>query len=339
MRHQITRPLTRAARIGPALASALLVLALALPIQAADLTVTAQPVTEWKSVFGRIEARNTVPARSRIGGTLQTVDVTEGSVVTPGQQIATIHDAKLELQLQSVQAQIEALASQLDNARSELERGESLLERGVTTVQRLDGLRTQVSVLENQIEAQQAQKRVIEQQMSEGAVLAPIGGRVIAVPVTTGSVVLPGEAVATIGGGGFFLRLAVPERHVAQLREGMEIQIGDAEETRTGHLAKVYPQIENGRVVADVEVEGLSSDFVNARVLVRLPVASRHALVIPAEAVTTRMGLDFVTVRGADGAPVQRAIVAGQRHAGEAGELVEILSGLTEGDVLVTGHE
>lgn len=329
MRHQIIRTLTQAA----------VALALALPAQAAEHVVTEQTVTEWKSVFGRIEARNTVPARSRIGGTLRSVDVDEGASVTPGQQIATIFDAKLELQLQSVEAQIEALASQLDNARTELARGESLLERGVTTAQRLDGLRTEVSVLENRIEAQEAQKRVVEQQMSEGAVLAPIGGRVIDVPVTTGSVVMPGEVVATIGGGGFFLRLAVPERHAEQLREGMEIRIGGAETVSTGHLAKVYPKIENGRVVADVEVEGLSSDYVNARVLVRLPVATRQQLVVPASDVTARMGLDFVTVAGPDGTPLERAVVVGQRHVGPEGEMVEILSGLTRGDVLVTGHE
>ena len=33
---------------------------------------------------------------------------------------------------------------------------------------------------------------------------------------------------------------------------------------------------ENGRVVADVEVEGLDDAFVDARVLVRLPVVRRY---------------------------------------------------------------
>ena len=56
---------------------------------------------------------------------------------------------------------------------------------------------------------------------------------------------------------------------------------------------KIYPLIENGRVVADVEVAGLSSRFVDARVLVRLPVGQRQALLVPEALVHTAHGLDF----------------------------------------------
>ena len=43
--------------------------------------------------------------------------------------------------------------------------------------------------------------------------LAPIAGRVCAVPLTEGTVVLTGETVATIAEANFVLRLSVPERH------------------------------------------------------------------------------------------------------------------------------
>lgn len=321
------------------LATALAVLGPVLGSAAPEQQAEWREVTEWKAVFGRVEARDMIPARSRIGGTLVSVDVTEGSTVTEGQQIADIYDPKLNLQLDSVQGQVDALLSQLENAETELKRGEDLLERGVTTAQRLDALRTQVEVLQNQIEATRAQKRVIEEQAAEGAVLAPIAGKVIDVPVTRGSVVMPGEVIARIGGGGFFLRLAVPERHASYLREGLEIRIGADGQSQPGRLAKVYPQIENGRVIADVEVEGMSSEFVNARVLVSLPVGRRMALLVPAERVETRMGLDFVTVRGPGGDPVDRAVVLGETHPVDGTQMAEILSGLTAGDVLVDSHE
>jgi len=321
------------------LATALAVLGPGLGLAAPEMAAELREVTEWKAVFGRVEARDMIPARTRIGGTLISIKVTEGSTVTEGQQIADIFDPKLGLQLDSVQGQVDALQSQLENAKTELQRGEDLLQRGVTTAQRLDALRTQVEVLQNQIEATRAQKRVIEQQAAEGAVLAPIAGRVIDVPVTHGSVVMPGEVIAQIGGGGFFLRLAVPERHAGYLKEGIEIRIGSDGESTPGRLAKVYPQIENGRVIADVEVEGMSSEFVNARVLVSLPVGRRTALVVPADRVDTRMGLDFVTVRGPGGGPVDRAVVVGGPLSVDDTPMVEILSGLSEGDVLVDSHE
>nr|WP_233270614.1 efflux RND transporter periplasmic adaptor subunit [Chachezhania sediminis] len=305
----------------------------------AQETVQSVPLTVWKSVFGQIETRDLYPARARIGGTLDEVTVTEGSRVTAGQQIAHVTDEKLDLQLHAVDAQLRALDSQLENAETELARGENLLQRGVTTTQALDQLRTELRVLQGRRDATVADRDVLIQRQAEGAVIAPIAGTVLSVPVTTGSVVLQGEQIAQIGGGGFFLRLAIPERHAAALTEGGEIRLVEAEGERSGKLVKIYPQIESGRVIADVEVDGLPTDFVDARVPVRLPVGQTQALVIPAAAVETRMGLDFVTVQGADGAPVDRVVVLGQSHDIDGTAMVEVLTGLTAGMVLAGRHE
>ena len=324
----MTRPHATTLALAAALALA------ALPLVAEPVTVAPAAVTEWKAVYGRIEARDRIPARARIGGTLVELTVSEGATVAAGQPIARIVDAKLDFQLGAIDAQLQALASQLDNAEAELKRGEELLARGVTTAQRLDALRTQVEVLAGQIAAQEAQKRVVQQQADEGTVLAPIGGRVLSVPVAAGAVAMPGEVVAVIGGGGFFLRLAVPERHAADLSEGAAIAIETPEGAAEGQLAKLYPQIENGRVVADVEVEGLDADFVDARVLVRLPIGTRQAILLPEAAVSTRSGLDFVTVETPEG-PIERTVVTGAHADG----MVEIVTGLAAGDVVVTGDE
>ncbi|MGE4326886.1 MAG: efflux RND transporter periplasmic adaptor subunit [Pseudodonghicola sp.] len=321
------------------LGTALAVLGAASMATAAEQPVERRVITEWKAVFGRIETRDLIDARTRIGGTLVSIEVTEGSDVTEGQVIAMVHDPKLALQLQAAQGNIDALQSQLDNARTELKRGESLQDRGVITNQQLDSLRTNVSVLENQIAAAVGDKRVIEEQSAEGAVLAPIAGKVLNVPVTRGTVLLPGETVASIGGGGFFLRLAVPERHAPFLHEGMSIRIGSHGDGRPGRLAKVYPEIDNGRVIADVEVEGLSSEFVNARVLVSLPVGEHEALLVPAASLITRMGLDFVPVARADGTVVHRTVVPGSQVEIDGTRMVEILSGLTDQDRVVTDHD
>jgi RND family efflux transporter MFP subunit len=311
---------------------AIVALAASLPLAslAEDVVLAPVSVTEWKAVYGRIEARSRIPARARLGGTLVSLGVSEGDVVTAGQVLAQVVDAKIDYQLAAIDAQLQALAAQMDNARVELMRGEDLLARGVTTAQRLDALRTQVDVLTGQIAAVGADRQVVEQQALEGAVLAPIAGRVLSVPVAAGAVVLPGEAVATIGGGGIFLRMAVPERHA--------IEIETATGPSQGTLAHIYPLIENGRVIADVEVPDLPDTFIDARVLVRLPIATRSALMVPESAVMTRTGLDFVEVAGPEG-PVLRTVVLGQRQTVKGSLLIEVLSGLVAGDRVVTGHE
>src|SRR5690606_22475244 len=207
-------------------------------------------------------------------------------------------------------------------------------ERGVVTAQRLEQLRMDVDVTRSRIAAVEAQRAVVVQQGEEGAVLAPSSGLVLSVPVTRGAVVMAGEPAATIGGGGFYLRLAIPEGHARDLKEGAPIRIAAGGVQRQGRLAKLYPRIENGRVIADVEVEALDHAFVDARVAVEVPVGSRAALLVPRAAISTRAGLDFVRVVIGD-AEVERAVVLGEgvTHDGEA--LVEILTGLAAGETIV----
>lgn len=302
---------------------------------AGSLEAKLTPTTEWKAVYGRIESRDLVPARARIGGTIIEMLVTEGDLVSQGQKIAVVRDDKLVFQIAAIDAQLAALKAQYDRAQGELERGQALVDKGVVTAQRLDQLRTDVDVTRNQIAATEAQKSVVLQQQAEGDVLAPVAGRVLTTPVTRGGVLMAGEPVATVGGGGFFLRLAVPERHAANLKQGASIRVTTIDGEMNGRLAKIYPQIENGRVIADVEVSGLDTAFVDARVLVELPVGERMALLVPADAVQSRFGIDFVQVVEGD-ASVDRAVVVGDPVERNGSRMVEVLTGLAAGEHVVT---
>lgn len=306
------------------------------PSFAGTLTLKPTEMTEWKAVYGQVEAKDMVPARARIGGTVVELDVTEGDTVKAGQKIAVVRDEKIDFQIASYDAQLRAVETQLANAQSELARGTTLIAKGIMTQQQVDQLKTNVDVLTSQISSLQAQRSVSEEQQKEGDVLAPANGKVLQVPVTKGAVIMGGEQVALIGGGGFYLRLAIPERHADSLKQGAAIQITSNGAEETGKLVKIYPEITNGRVAADVEVAKLNTEFVNARVLVRIPVATRMALLVPQDAVVTRSGIDFVRVEEA-GATVERAVILGDHSTGPDGASeVEVLTGLEAGDVVVT---
>jgi RND family efflux transporter MFP subunit len=317
---------------------ALALLTVALPgfAGAEALKVEALKVPEWKAVYGRIEARDTVAARARIGGTITALKVSEGDRVTAGDVIATVQDDKLEFQVKAVDAQLAGLKASLDNARSELARGEELIKRGVTSAQRLDQLRTQVDVVVNQIGAAEAQRAVLIEQQREGAVLAPVSGVVLTVPITRNTVIMAGESVAQIGGGGFFLRLAIPERHAALLKPKATLEIEGSEGASVeGTLARIYPEIDNGRVIADVDVADLPEGFVNKRLLVRVPVGERTAILVPESAVTRRFGIDYVSIRDGE-ATAERSVVTGERSKVDGKPMVEVLTGIAAGDEVVS---
>jgi RND family efflux transporter MFP subunit len=303
----------------------------AAPMAADELVVQPIEAVETKALFGRVESRFVVPARSRIGGTLTILDVTEGSEAKAGQVIARITDPKLESQLAAADARIASAKSQLENAETELARNEELLAKGATTTQRVDQVRTTVEVARNAVAEAQAARQVTATLIEDGNVLAPADGRVLSVPVRLGAVVMPGEPVATITGGGVFLRLAIPERHALGLSVGAVVDV----EGGAGAIEKVYPQIEQGRVIVDVAVDGLSDAFIGQRVLVRVPVAARQVLAVPDAAIEQRAGLDLVTIKTADGS-VQVTVIPGAEVAGPDGPLREILTGLRAGDTVIT---
>lgn len=321
--------------------AAFLALAVASTVPSWASEYTIQPIErpDLKAVFGQVESRDIVPARARIGGTIVSLAVEEGSAVKAGDIVATVVDDKLALQLSAVDARIKALQAQLGNAQSELDRATKLFQTGVVPKNKVDLLQTNVEVLTNQIASAEADRAVLGQQQQEGNVIAPAPGRVLSVPVTKGSVIMPGETVARIAGGGYFLRLSLPERHAAHIKVGDEVLVGgrgmtDLASTGTmghGRVVKVYPEIDGGRVLADAEVKDLGDFFVGERTRVWIPVAKRSIVAVPENAVTTRYGIDYVQVGGAD-VPV----IVGAHFEQNGARLVEILSGLAAGDTVTT---
>jgi RND family efflux transporter MFP subunit len=314
------------------------------PLQALDAadtySVRLTSISDDKAVFATVETPRPAQARVRTGGTVAQLTVKEGDRVEAGQVIATVGDEKLALQMKSLDAQIAGLQAQLAQARTDLARAESLAERGTIPRARLDEARTAVDVAANTLQARIAERSVVERQLAEGEVLAPTAGRVLRAPYTVGAVVLPGEAIATIAEQNFVLRLRVPERHAQFLKVGDRVRVDGAEiglsGTRFGTIRLIYPQIEDGRVVADAVLEGLGDYFVARRIRVWISGGARQAFILPAPLVSTRFGVDYVRVALDGGKFMDVPVQRGRPHpTPEMPDGLEILSGIKAGDRLV----
>ena len=320
---------------------AAMVAILAQPARAAEtFTVAPKAVADEKAVFATIESTNVVPARARIGGTVVALAVKHGDAVKQGEVVATIGDEKLALQMKSLDAQIAGLEAQFSQTQADLTRAQDLLSRGTIPRTRVDEAQTAFNVASNALKARTAERSVLQQQVTEGNVLAPTSGRVLKVPVTTGTVILPGEPVANIAVQDFILRLRVPERHARFLKAGDTVRI-DGEElgvgkAQFGTIRLVYPQIEDGRVIADAAVANLGDYFVGERIRVWVSSGERSSITVPASYIITRFGVDYARVHKNDkttiDVPVQRGRDLPRPDMPDA---LEILSGLKTGDVLV----
>ena len=317
--------------------TAIFALLMALPqyVSAGEFTVQPIKIDDLKAVIATVEPARQLVARARIGGTIASLSVKEGDEVVANASVAIVADQKLVLQMQALDQRIRSQQAQRDQAKSDFDRIQELQRRGVSTQTQLDQARTSLDVADRTRAAMKADYSVIEQQMSEGSVLAPGAGRVLSVPVTEGRVVMPGETIATLAEDRYILRLRLPERHAQFMRAGDFVEIGargarsDAGETRRqGKVRLVYPEIQGGLVMADVEVEGLGNYFVGERTRVYVKTGARDAIVVPLNAVYARAGANFVRLKSGSEVVVQ----PGERNT----RGVEILSGLVAGDVVTT---
>jgi RND family efflux transporter MFP subunit len=301
--------------------------------RAQEFTVELRPVDDLKAVFATVASLDRTLARSRIGGTVAGLAVDEGSPVEQGQLLARVDDPKLALQAAALGSRIAAAEAEVNLAGIERDRMATLRRKGTVSQAGLDAAEAALSVATGQLAALRAEHAQVIQRQTEGDVLAPKPGRVLAVPVTDGQVVLPGETVAVIAAEAYVLRLHLPERHARFLKAGDPVLVGarglSADETglREGRVRQVYPELDRGRVVADVTVEGLGDYFIGERTRVHVATGKRPAIVVPRAYLFTRSGVTYARLAGLGDTVVQPGLPA-------AGG-IEVLSGLRPGDVLV----
>lgn len=316
------------------LIAAMLTLTSVMPVKAETAEVRLIAVSDRKAVIATVEPVHELFARSRIAGTISTIGIKEGDKVNAGDSIAVVVDEKLMLQMKAVEARIEAQEAEFEQARIDLERASSLRKSGTISQATLDQARTRFNVAERNLRALRSDRQVIEQQSIEGAVLAPGPGRVLDVLLQEGSVVMAGDNVARLATDNYILRMQLPERHARFLKAGDEILVGargmastENEVTRTGKVVTVYPRIDQGRVIADVDVEDLGDYFVGERTRVFVATGEREAMVLPDGLVYRRFGVSYAKLDSGEEVVIQVGLAV------DGG--IEILSGLRSGDVVV----
>ncbi len=284
--------------------------------QASDFTVETRKVPDMKAMFGQVQSRDVLRrarASAARSSAARSTRARRSRRATSSRSCRTRSSPCRRSRSTASSARSNRSSA---NANDALQRAQDLLPRGFVTKAAFDQAKTNVDVLQHQVESMRSQRAVVAQQMNEGSVLAPKDGRVLTLSAIPGAVVMPGEPIARIAAGALFLRLSLPERHAALLQLGAPVLLAPRGQDagaatggmRKGRIVKIYPEIDNGRVIADAEVDDLGDHFVGERVKILAPVGEREVILIPRAAVTTRSGIDYVRVSRPEG-PLDVAIV------------------------------
>lgn len=306
------------------------------PVRGERFTVREAVVGDYKPVAAQVATLDMGEARARIGGTLLRLDVREGDYVRKGQVIGLVADQRIYYETSAFEAQVAAAEAQALRADADLKRVRTLFEKGIYARARLDQAEAEARAARGQLNAARAQRAASAESGAQGAIVAPAAGRVLKADVPAGSVVSPGQSVATVTAGRPLLRLEIPEAQARLIRVGEVVRIDPRDlpgGPASAPVTQVYPAVEGGRVTVDVALPAVADDLIGQRVRVLVKAGERTALVAPRRFVATRYGIDYVRVVGRDGRAMEVAVQLAHAPAGEPE--VEVLSGLAAGDVLV----
>jgi RND family efflux transporter MFP subunit len=185
------------------------------PRFAERLTLQKQTIPDFKPVTATITSRDQAEARARLGGLLAVMSVRAGDAVRRGQLIGRVIDPQVGFQTEAHGAQIAAAQAQAEQAQAELGRTRDLFDKGVYAKARLDQQVAAARSALGALNAARAQRAASAALGGEGAIIAPADGQVLRADVPAGSVVTPGQSVATVTAGPMVIRVEVPPGEMA----------------------------------------------------------------------------------------------------------------------------
>lgn len=299
--------------------------------------VTSEPIAAGPRVSGTLEAALSAVIRAEAGGDVEAVSVEIGDRVTKGQVMAVIEADALRQSLASASANVASAEANEANARRELERITRLQEAGALSRRDVEVAEAQLKAAQAQLEGARAQRVAASQQAGGATVRAPFDGVVATRDVGEGDIVGMGSPLFTvIDPSTLRLEGAVPADAAGLVRPGASARFtvqGLGARLFEGSVERVAPAVDPATrqipvIIALPNPDGalLAGLFAEGRVAADV----HQALVLPSDA------LDGDHVLRVNGDKVEQVTVkTGVRD--EASEKVEILDGVSAGDVVLVG--
>ncbi|WP_213269157.1 efflux RND transporter periplasmic adaptor subunit [Hyphomonas sp.] len=296
-------------------------------------SVFAEPVRE-QTFASRVEAIGTLEPNERADLTLTASDRVTAVYFQDGDRVKQ-GKTLLSLAQREQLALVESAEADLAQANQDLARVEPLAQQGAVSTSELDMARRNVN-------AAAAQLRAVQSRQNDRVLVAPFDGVLGFRRVSVGSLVRPGDVVATlIDDSVMRLEFAVPSNFLRVLRPGLEIEAASNDipgQVFTGTVDSIDNMIDpvtrSIRVRANVQNPSgiLKSGMYMA---VALQAEPRRALSVPEVALQPRGPETFVWVAATSGTQTvarRVRIEPGLRLDGR----VEIVAGLSEGQMVIT---
>lgn len=317
-------------------------------MQAAVSTVTVETDTVKlaNSIGGITYKTNLEPAEEAMVSCNVTGQVTEvlfenGDKVTQGQALAYMDDKDLQNQLKTAQIDLNKLQLELDSAKSNFDILSQLYAEGACSKTSYDdAMRSYKTVLAN-VELKKVNIQDISNSLNDCVIKAPITGEVGEKNITVGQYLNPGTVIGSVkNSDSIKAEIQLKQDDLEKVTVGQEVTLilneNDAV-TYTGVVETIAASANSQTRVFDclIKIDN-KAGILNSGIFGYIEIPNKNkkpVLVVPMEAVTGSEGAYYV-FKFDDGIAFKTAIEIGEIDD----EMVEIKSGLNEGDTIITSN-
>ncbi len=289
---------------------------------------------------GSIEARRITEVGSEVSGRITRVFVDVGEVVEEGDALFQIDPEPYEMALAEARAGLALARAESENAAAEAERIAKLVELSAASKQRFDKIVTQAEVARARVRQGRAGLDRAKRNLDRTLVVAPYAASVVERRAHEGSMSSGAPILVLQERGALEFIIDVPEAAAAPVRPGDAVKLyleglPDPLESQVDRVsARVDPQTRTYQVRGTaLDPSGVvkAGSYVRAELQARRPEARPVA---HRSSVLTRDGRTFV-MRIDGGVVRQTPVRVGIRAGGD----VELLQGVTAGDLVVSGSD
>ncbi len=304
--------------------------------------VMVQQFDHYIDLRGKIDAENISYITPRgMGGQVKELLVKEGEVVKKGQLLLRLDEAILKQSLTAARQQLEGIKTQLNFAKNIYDRQNNLWQKGIGTEVQLISAKTNVEALQNQLKSAEEQVKVGQEQLNTCSVYSDVDGVAETVMVKVGELFSGMGQIKIVNTSKLKVVASVPENYITRVHKGSPvlINIPEANQTINTSISLIGETIENTQrgFTAEAKVPSVNYLKPNQSVVMKiLDYTAAKAVVVPVNTIQSDENNKYLYIleKGSNGKNIatRKTVVLGEVY----GELVEIKSGLSGGEQLIT---
>lgn len=311
-------------------------------VEVETAVVRRGPISQRISASGTLEARRESRIGAEVQGRITRVHVDEGDRVEAGDLLVEIDPEPYEIALRQAGARLDLARAQRHQVEADLVRARSLQARNVVAPQEIERLETSLLVARAEERAAGEAVRLASHQLERTRLHAPWAGSVAGRLADEGSTALvqPQTIVLVLQESGHLeARAAIPESQRAPVHVGdvAAIHVEGLPAPIHTRVSAVAASIDPATRTYSVRMPVDNQDHrLKAGIFALIEITPRErsdVLLIPRKAIRSDDGRTRVFTI-VDGRSTPRAVELGMISGSEA----EIVSGLEEGETLITGE-